>query len=260
MTGPLRPGGRTVQHPARYSPEVLDLLRFVIPRLTRVHDPFAGTGERLGRTADDRPWFFTGTEIEAVFIVDPRVSEGDSTELDTYPWPVACGTCGDTAEVPSVPCSAHVLRRFTIVTSPVYPNGMADDFVSRETSERKTYRHAKAAILGDPAAKLLDRNMGRWGYRSTANLSNPARMMYWHLAERAVACWGDAERALVNVSDFLAGDRRVPVVDPWCRLLERNGWTIEAVHEVRTRRMRNGANAAARVEAEHVIDAYRTAA
>jgi hypothetical protein len=160
--------------------------------------------------------------------------------------------------MPTSACATHVLRPYTIVTSPVYPNGMADDFVSSATdgSTRRTYRHAKAELTGQRDAKLHERNMGRWGYRGRS-LTSSARMMYWHLAERAVVCW-DAERALVNVSDFIEGKGVVtPVVRPWCELLVRHGWRIEQTVEVPTRRMRNGANRDARVEHEVIIDARR---
>lgn len=246
------------KHPARYSPEVLDTFRQIIPRLSRVHDPFAGTGERLGHVADDRSWFFTGSELVPEFIVDHRVSEGDATDPESYPWPIACGSCGETTDV-AAGCSRHVLRPYTIVTSPVYPNGMADHFISTaaDASSRMTYRHAAAALSGNPRYELSETNMGRWGYRSTDRLDARARMMYWHLARRSVRHWSDAERALVNVSDFLAGDRRVPVVDQWVELLQAHGWSVDLVHEVRTRRNRNGANGDRRVETEQIIDASR---
>ena len=135
---------------------------------------------------------------------------------------------------------------------------MADDFVSSaaDTSERKTYRHAKAATVGEHDAQLAPTNMGRWGYRGRA-LDSPARMMYWHLAERSVRCWEGAERCLVNVSDSLDGDRQVPVVREWERLLGRNGWSVDARHEVATRRYRNGANGNRRAGAEVILDCSR---
>jgi hypothetical protein len=231
-----------VTHPAQYSKEVIDLLKFMVPRLARVHDCYAGAGVRLGFAADDRGWTFTGTELQAAFIVDERVSQGDATDAATYPASLVDG------------------RGFTVVTSPVYPNGMADHFRSApaDGSRRRTYRHAHAAILGEDVP-LHPNNMARWGYRSSASLNNDARLMYWSLARRTVACWGGAERVIVNVSDFLAGDRRVPVVAPWCQLLIEHGWHIDGEHEVQTRRWRDGANRDQRVEAEVVIDAWRTA-
>jgi len=73
-------------HPARWSPEIL---RAIVPALVDlklpVHDPFAGTGERLGVVCNQLRLPFTGTEIEPEFIVDPRVEVGDSTSPDTYP-------------------------------------------------------------------------------------------------------------------------------------------------------------------------------
>lgn len=41
-------------HPAQYSPEVIDVLRHLIAPGEHVHDPFAGTGLRLGALCDER--------------------------------------------------------------------------------------------------------------------------------------------------------------------------------------------------------------
>ena len=46
-------------HPAPFSPEVLDTFRRLIPRGSRVHDPFAGEGLRLGKLADEMGWAFS---------------------------------------------------------------------------------------------------------------------------------------------------------------------------------------------------------
>lgn len=250
-------------HPAQYSPEILTLFRWLIPSVARVHDPFAGTGSRLGSLARDRGWTFTGTEIEPAFIIDDRVVQGDATDPGSYPAPLlcpACGCLGDVSERSSVfprRCMAHHPRGFWIVTSPVYPNGMADHFVSKaaDTSTRRTYRHALATITGDREVQLDPRNMGRWGYRGRA-LDSDARAMYWHLARQAVDCWSEAEALVVNVSDSLDGDRRVPVVAGWQDLIARAGWSNQDVHPVATKRYRNGAGRDARVETEAVIHAW----
>ncbi len=220
-----------MSHPAQYSRQVLVVLRQLLPTGTRIHDPFAGPGTRLGELADERLLHFTGTEIEPGFIMDGRVQPGDATDPTTYP------------------AEPH-----TIVTSPVYPNGMADHFKSTDSSERRTYRHGLAKLTGNPDVELATRNMGRWGYRGR-KLDSPARMMYWSLARQAVACWTGAERVLLNVSDFKqAHGLTVPVVEGWVHVMEAAGWDLAELHTVRTSRYRNGQNAEQRADHEVVID------
>ncbi len=218
----------TVVHPARFSPQIIATVTGLIPTGARVHDPFAGTGERLGRLADDLGVTFTGTEIEPSFIVSPRVNVGDSTDPETYP--------------PSP---------FVVVTSPVYPNGMADHFAATDGSHRNTYRAAVASNEGVDRP-LHPKNMGCYGYRGTGPTSTK-RAMYWRLAEAVVACWGGANLAIVNTSDFMARGKIEAVTEPWKRLLKRCGWQIEDVHRVKTARNGYGANGDVRVNHEDII-------
>lgn len=248
-------------HPARYSAVLLDALRPILAAAPHVHDPFAGTGERLGALCDELGVSFTGTEIEPEFAEDRRVMVGDSRDAGTYP------------RLPH-----------WIVTSPVYPNGMADNFrpsgvcsacgghghlgpenglpgswpltrcvkcggTGRRPIDRKTYRVAKIEATGDEYAELAEGNMGRHSYRS----GRKAAARYWELAEAVVARWGDAERAIVNVSDFYMAGDRVPLVQTWCELLAAHGWAIYRTFDVVTPRMRNGANRGKRVEGEAII-------
>lgn len=202
---------------------------------TRVHDPFAGGGDRLGRLADENGWIFTGTEIEEPFIVDPRVRLGDSTTLATYPE-----------------------EQFTVMTSPVYPNGIADDFHAQDGSQRRTYRAALSKLVGHDR-RLHVNNQGRWGYRGTP-LHSTARLVYWRLADMVVGCWAEAPcmDVFLNVSDFTVGKTVVePVVAAWARTLEVHGFTILKAYPVLTRRYRHGANRDARVANEVVIQATR---
>ena len=54
----------------RWTPGILDAIAPVIADLgLPVHDPFAGTGERLGRLCDRLGLPFTGREIEPEFLV-----------------------------------------------------------------------------------------------------------------------------------------------------------------------------------------------
>lgn len=268
-----------LDHPARYSESIIEAFRKLLSPGEYVHDPFAGTGERMGALADELDLEFTGCEIEAEFIVDERVHCGDSREPNNYPLHfIEIQTLADS--------EPDVIRLpFTIVTSPVYPNGIADNFrptgicskckgtggllceddwcdecrckpcggTGARKIDRKTYRVAKMKATGDNHAELAEGNMGRHSYRS----GKKARARYWALAGEVIRQWkpAGANRALVNVSDFVMGDSIVAHVEEWQTVLEACGWNVVAVHEVETPRYRNGANADKRAEREAILEA-----
>jgi hypothetical protein len=215
-------------HPAKFTAEILAVIAPVLRdwRLP-VHDPFAGTGERLGKLCDQLGLTFTGTEIEPEFGRDPRVRGGDSTEPDTYP----------TGE-------------FCVVTSPAYPNGMSDHFKAGDNSRRHTYRQALATILGYDRP-LHEHNMGRYGVR----YGERQLATHYAIAGRCVQWWPDL--VVVNVSDFITAGAVHPVVDPWREILHARGYTVEAPILVKTPRQRNAANAHLRVDHEAVLVARR---
>lgn len=229
---------RKVEHPAMWSSEILVELAKAIPAggrpngrwtPTHVHDPFAGTGERLGNVADANGWRFTGTEIEAAFIIDERVQVGDATLRSSYP-----------------------RRPFVIVTSPVYPNGIADDFNAQDGSTRRTYRAALSKVKGKDT-RLQPNNMGAYGYRGQP-FHSINRAMYWRLASDAIACWSRADAVYLNVSDFMQGGNREPVVSQWIATMQIAGWTLAArPKQIKTRRYKMGRNSSARVETEYLL-------
>lgn len=236
-----------MSHPARFSKEVIDVMVEILQgchkmdaavghRVTpfHLHDPFAGTGERLWDLAQriDPPGWISGTEIEAEFIVNKWIRQGDATDASTYPtWP------------------------YVIVTSPSYPNGMSDSWDAQDGSKRKTYRSALKQITGVDR-ELHDHNMGRYGYRGTGQ-DSPKRAQYWNIASTAVANWGGASMVLVNVSDFIWSRNGVETIEPvtnqWANLLSRHGWVNQTQCPVGTRRMKFGANRDVRVDVECVL-------
>jgi hypothetical protein len=208
-------------HPAQWSSAILDAIAPVLAGLgLPVHDPCAGTGVRLGRLCDELGLRFTGTEIEAPYIVDPRVRRGDSTMNGTYP-----------------------ADPYVVVTSPVYPNGMSDHFHARDDSTRHTYRQALAAIVGHDQELELN-NMGRWGVRRGSR----AIARHFDLADRCVRWW--PTNVVVNVSDFLCRGESWPLVARWRHLLEHHGFVVDLELEVATPRQRFGAN---RHRADHEV-------
>lgn len=222
------------EHPACFSPEIIAALTPILSELDLpVHDPLAGTGERLGRLCDELGLDFTGTEIEEEFIVDERVSVGDSTQRDSYPRAVA-----------GMPDVDPRNPGFVVVTSPTYGNGMNDSFEAKDDSKRHTYR----AALGRP---LHANNTGGYGIRRGESAMNT----YWDLHRQAVRWWPD--RAVVNVSDFIHSGAPFPLVDGWKRLLGEHGYAITDEIKVATKRQGFGANREARVETESILICQR---
>ncbi len=215
----------TIPHLCPWSEPILDALRPILRNAPGVHDPFAGAGDRLGALCDELEVGFTGTELEPEWVADPRVLVGDSTDPDSYPEPIAG-------------------RWPWIVTSPVYPNGMADHFEPKDASKRMTYR----ARLGRP---LHENNAGRHSVRG----GKKAEHRYWDLHARCVRLWPDV--AVVNVKDFLTAGRLYPLTARWFSLLEDDGYVVDQVHRVPCPGNRYGANHDVRVEHESILVAHR---
>lgn len=222
-----------VSHCARYSPEVIEAFTPILSGCPGVFDPFAGPGDRLGELCDRLGIEVAGIEIEPEFIVDERVRAGDATNDSDYPW----------------------VGEFWIVTSPAYPNGMSDHFAAADTSKRNTYRAHLARTTGADRP-LAHNNQGRWGYRGRGPQSG-ARREYWRIANEAVKCWRHADRALVNVKDFISTRDEVTLIEPvvaqWRDVLENHGWLITDQIEVPTPGLRFGANAEVRIDHEVII-------
>lgn len=246
-------------HPARFSEEIVDALVDIInSEVTEwfnppvLHDPFAGTGEALAEIAERcqpggfGPLPYSGTELEPEWIVDHHVIHGDATDYRTYPpYRVAHGTMEGNG-------------RFIIVTSPAYPNGMADAWKATDDSERNTYQWRLDKLRGKHV-EMHRNNQARLGYRGTKRGGKSSkREAYWRVAREAVECWMSADMLLVNVSDFKHGNGQTePLVTDWRCLLKEFGWHDQTEIHVGTRRNGNGSNADQRVEHETIIVAKR---
>src|SRR5262249_37828436 len=153
----------------------LDVIEPIITGLgLPVHDPFAGTGERLGERCDRNDLRFTGTDREASFIVDPRVREGTSIDANTYP-----------------------TGPFVVVGSPPYLNTPGDHHDNRGTGVRhdNTYEGWARENRGDPSYELHADNLGRFGVRQ----GEQAIAEYFRIAALCVSRWPDD--VILNVKD-----------------------------------------------------------
>lgn len=118
-------------HPAKYTDCLLSIFEKMIPKNSKVLDPFAGTGK-----IHLLPFETVGLEIEPEWAkMHPQTFCGDATDM-----PFA----DDTFDV--------------ICTSPTYGNRMADSHNAKDASKRNTYTHT----IG---RKLHKNNSGQmqWG-------------------------------------------------------------------------------------------------
>jgi hypothetical protein len=208
-------------NPCRYSPEVLDVLAELIRPCEHVHDPFAGHGSRLAALCDQLGAFFTGGDIEVWRDHDPRVVMAD-----------AC----DPAGYPPLP--------FTVVTSPVYLNGISSDYKEGPTPTTKLKgRRAYGISLGHA---LHPGNLARTVVRSRPD---KGAADYFPGHGDAVKYWGD--RVIVNVD--------LPMSDGWQGLLTEHGYVVTDVIAAFTHRYGGLDNAEKRADHEVVIVATRGA-
>lgn len=207
----------TITHPAKFSEEILDLLRPIVAGLPGpILDPFAGTGRihELGR--DDT----IGVEIEPEWAgLHERTYVGDATKLIFPDRSIG-----------------------SIVTSPTYGNRMADQYDGRDGSRRHTYRVA----LGRPVSVGSTAGL-QWG--------DDYRRLHWKAWREAWRVIRPGGKLVVNVSDHIRKGNVVPVtvwhVETILGLgfeLVPGGWQT-----VETKRNRHGANGDLRVAAESVI-------
>lgn len=244
-------------HPARYSEPIVRLLAEIVcaeyPEwLGRpsIVDPCAGTGEalrefqrltvELDASGYSVGFDVHGIEIEPVWIVDDIVRQGDATDISCYP--------------------DSPVGRLVIMTSPVYANGIADNFIPKDDSTRFTYIAKAIRRLDDPTFRLHPNNQAAYGYRGTKRGGKSKRRdAYWTLADQMVGVWSKvAEMVLLNVSDFKHSSGEIePHVMDWRQLLARHGFVDQLEIPVATPRMRNGENADQRVETEVIIRARR---
>lgn len=214
-------------HPAPFSVEVLELIdrEKLLPEVGIVLDPFAGVG-RIHRLATASR-LTIGVEIEPEWAdAHPDTRVGDATRLPFG------DRCFDAA-----------------CTSCTYGNRYSDHHRAGDGSYRRSYTHDLRALTDNPERRLHRHNTGL--FKGTSR-------EYWALHG---AAWREVRRVLkpgapfvLNVSDYIAGGERIPMVDGHAALLTLElDFILVDRFDVPTRRMRKGANAQLRVETEAVL-------
>jgi tRNA G10 N-methylase Trm11 len=203
-----------VTHPARYSQDILDVLRDDVLRDFEgtVLDPFGGTGliSKLGH---------------------PFVS------VDIDKWEGTCSVIADSCT--HLPFKSGVFD--AVVTSPCYGNRMADHHDARDASHRNTYKHK----LGrDPYA----------GSTAVVQWGHTYRMMHRNAWREVYRVLIDGGLFVLNIKDhYRKGDRQAVAGWHINTLVHVLGFTIHDVVPVGTKGVPDGANATLRTDAELLV-------
>ena len=208
-------------HPCTYSRQLHTVLTDQLVGAKRVLDPFAGVGtfQRFlpaGAVG-------VGVEIEPEWAAQhPGTIQGDSHYLVAM------------FGVDSFDC---------VVSSPVYPNGCADNFRPADGSRRYTYR---AALGGRPLTEGSTAGVGR-------GLNRKHNEMHAAIAQQIVMVLKPDGKLVWNVKDVIAAGQVVPVVAWWEALWAGLGLRPIGRVDVPCPGIRHGANSAARVDTEAVL-------
>lgn len=208
---------KKVKHPAKFSPQVVELAAKYLTAYEWVLDPFAGVG-LVHSLRLHGSWETVGVEIEPEWAeMHPRTIVGDAMSL---------------------PFARHSFD--AVFTSPAYGNRLADHHNAQDGSPRRSYTH-------DLGRTLHQNNSGtlHWGdaYRHL-------HLMAWNEVWRVVRPGGGL---VVNVKNHIRGGLEVPVVEWHLSTLLSLGWKLASIVPIEARGMRYGQNYAARLDHEFLL-------
>lgn len=208
-----------MRHPAIMGPHILEVCKRFLPcERCRILDPFAGVGTTAKSLQEHD---VLGIEIEKEWALQySGTINGDSIEV-----------------IPT-------LGKFDVIlTSPCYGNRMADDFVSKDTSKRVTYRHCLGKELSEGTASNLYFGKKNRKYENFHE-------KIWRLCVNSLK---DKGLFILNCKDFIC-EGEVKEVTKWHVDFLKGLGMMEIGREiVYSKGMRLGANGKARIDYENVI-------
>ena len=209
-----------VKHPAKFTDIFIPIFAEKLKGFNLVLDPFAGTG----KIADIKKYGWQGkiigNEIEPEWATNPDIDE----------WHICDAERMDYLKDKSIDA---------ICTSPTYGNRMADHFEAKDDSHRITYRHYLGRILNE-------NNTGRmqWGTKY-----KDKHKKIFNEFKRVIK---DTGIIIINVSDHVRAGKIIPVVGWYIYELSNIGFFLKENIEVKTPRIKFGANRA-RVDFENIL-------
>lgn len=211
-------------HPAKFSADIMvKISQIVVAKSNmfdapiRILDPMAGVG-RIHKLHVPGYFHTTGLEIE------PEWANQHGQTIE-----------GDATEMPFDDNSFDI-----IATSPPYGNRMADQFVSKDGTKRMTYYHFLGRRLHENSAA---------GMHFGPQYQKTMREIFIE-CKRVLVPNG---LIILNVSDFIKNGDVVDVVKWYKEMLIDLGYKVIRQDDIRTKRMRYGANHKLRVPSEAVI-------
>lgn len=247
-------------HPAKFSPEIMDAIEVALfdhvgralkmegayrPNGPVVLDPFGGPGgiHLLRYAGDSRTVTYDTFTVE----IEPEWAAASARRGPSWCgnfMKLQLGQHGSLFEWGPTG-TEHACRLFqvdAIVTSPTYGNRMADHHEAKDTSRRLTYRH----VLGRP---LHIQNSGalQWGreYRFFHERA-------WRKA-RKVLIEGGGRVLILNVKNHVRRGEVQDVVSWHKETLKRLGFQCVNDHRIPVKGMKYGENRDLRVPFEHVF-------
>lgn len=218
-------------HPAQFSAELYStFLDITVPLslegIRRWLDPFAGVGNFFNLIPRDCWPVSVGVEIEPEW-----AGQREGVVL------------GD---------SRHLVRMFGpdsfdgVISSPVYPNGMTDNFNAGAKSGRAYRRQTYRQSLGRPLSVGSTAGVGR-------GLTSRHNMMHTEIAQQIVQVLRPGGQLLWNVKDVIVKGEIVDVVGWWKGLWAALGLRWVDTKWVPCPGYRYGRNRDARVDVEAVL-------
>jgi hypothetical protein len=208
-------------NPAKFTNSILDVITDKLIGFggKYILDPFGGSG-KIALIKKSIPCYIHCNDIENGWKEDYPVDKWyhqDAQTLDTK------GLLYD-----------------AIVTSPTYGNRMADHHNAKDASKRITYTHRYGA-------KLTEGNTG------VLHFGNEYKNKHVAIFRHLLTLLKDGSIVMVNVSDFIRKGEVVGVVSWWKDMLEGLGLAFIEEVQIKTPRMRFGANNEKRVEGESLL-------
>lgn len=210
-----------VQHPAKFSDELIPQLYAVLKGTKNVLDPMAG----VGKITHIRELGYNG-------LIYCNELEPEWAEQIEGAYKIT------TCDARNLPYPDNFFD--AICTSPPYSNRLADDFEAKDGSKRITYRH----FLGRKLSKGSTANL-QWGekYRQ-------GQKEIWKECIRVLKPNG---LFILNISDHIRRGQVVPVSEWHKQTLVDMGLEYHNTTTIETKRMRFGANSHLRVGHENIF-------
>ena len=203
---------KKIQHPAKYTDNLLPVFEKLLKGCINVLDPFAGTGK-----IHNLPFKTVGVEIE---------KEWANLHKNTI--------IGDATKLPFKDCFFDC-----VCTSPTYGNRMADHHNAKDGSKRNTYTHK----LGRP---LNINNSGRMHY---GKKYKDLHLKAWSECFRVLKINGVF---ILNFKNHIKNGKEVDAFSWHVKTLINTGFSIDLIEQVETNGNGFGQNNKLRTGFEYV--------